>query len=270
MNLSGKTEVYGIVGYPVKHSLSPVFQNALFEHFSLDAVYVPFEVKPDSFKEAFLGLKALGVKGVNITVPFKERAFELCDLSDEPSKVIRAVNTVKFTDRIEGYNTDWIGFLRALRELEKELEGKKVLVLGAGGTAKAVVYALSQEECYTYIFNRTYERAIELARNFSAQVVKRPEDVLDDADIIINTTSVGLSDDDPPLFDYQMLRDHHIVFDVIYRSTPLVKTALKKGAKAQNGLSMLIYQGMESFRIWTGLEAPVSVAINSLSDYVLS
>jgi shikimate dehydrogenase len=270
MKISGKTQVYGILGYPVKHSLSPVFQNASFEYFSVDAVYVPFEVEPKNFNTAFLGLKALGVKGVNITLPFKERALELCDLLDEHAKQIGAVNTVKFENQIEGYNTDWIGFLKALKDLEGDIKNKKVLVLGAGGTSKAVFYALSKEGCYVYVWNRTVQKALELAERFSLHVVSNPEDVLDDVDIIVNTTSVGLSERDPHLFDYEKIRENHTVFDVIYKRTPLLEKALEKGAKAQDGLIMLLYQGIESFRIWTNMEVPLSVVKESLSSYILN
>lgn len=270
MKLSGRTEVYGIVGYPVKHSLSPIFQNASFEYFCVDGVYVPFEVKPENFREAFFGLKALGVKGVNITVPFKERAFELCDFSDEHSAVIGAVNTVKFTEKIEGYNTDWIGFLKALKDTEGSIKGKKVLVLGAGGTSKAILYALSREGCYIFLWNRTREKALELTKKFPAELVAKPEDALDSVDIIVNTTSVGLSEDEPPLFDYDKIKERHTVFDVIYKNTYLLRKASEKGAKVQNGLGMLIYQGVESFKIWTGLEVPISIVKESLPASVLS
>ena len=258
MKISGKTKVYGIVGYPVRHSLSPVFQNEAFKHFSVDAVYVPFEVNPERFKEAFLGLYALGVCGVNITLPFKEKACELCHLLDEASSLIGAVNTVKFGDKIEGYNTDWVGFLRALKE-EEELKSKKVLVLGAGGTSRAVLYALSQEECKTYLWNRTKEKAYELAKVFGAEVVSHPEEIIKEVDVIVNTTSVGLSDEDPPIFNYDKIEEKHLVFDVIYKDTLLLKRARERGARVKDGLSMLLYQGIESFKIWTGLEVPLEV-----------
>ncbi|MGC8852228.1 MAG: shikimate dehydrogenase [Hydrogenobacter sp.] len=226
---------------------------------------MPFEVKPEDFTTAFLGLRALGVKGVNITLPFKEKALELCEFVDEHARHIGAVNTIKFADRIEGYNTDWIGFLKALKNLEGDIKNKKVLVLGAGGTSKAVIYALNMEGCYVYVWNRTNQKALELAERFSIHVVGSPEDVLDDVDIIVNTTSVGLSEKDPQLFDYEKIKESHTVFDVIYRRTPLLEKALEKGAKAQDGLAMLLYQGIESFRIWTNMEVPFRVVKDSLS-----
>jgi len=125
MKISGRTALYGVVGYPISHSLSPVFQNRVFEHLGLNAVYVAFEVKPEDLKTAFEGLKALGVKGVNITIPHKEKVLELVDHADEHAKNIGAVNTVKFGERTEGYNTDWVGFLKSLKEILPELKGKR-------------------------------------------------------------------------------------------------------------------------------------------------
>ncbi len=264
MTISGKTEVYGILGYPVKHSLSPVFQNVAFEYLGIDAVYVPFEVKPEKLKHAVDGLSALGVRGVNVTLPHKEKILEYVDQMDEHTVSIGSANTLKFTNLIEAYNTDWTGFLKALNEAE--IKEKTALVLGAGGTSRAILYALKKAEYDIYLWNRTYEKAVELSKKFQAHVVKKPEDVLKKVSLIVNTTSVGLKMDDPHLFDYSQIEQSHTVFDVIYRETPLLRKAKDKGAKAIDGLSMLLYQGIESFKIWTGFEVPFEVVKDALVE----
>lgn len=267
MNLTGSAEVYGVIGYPVRHSLSPVFQNAAFSHLGLNAVYVPFEIHPDHLREALSGLRLAGVKGLNVTVPHKEAVLELVDRLDPDAERIGAVNTLRFTEEgTEGYNTDWIGFLKALKELE-DPEGKRVLVLGAGGASKAVVYALVKAGAEVFIWNRTPEKAKRLAETFGVQTVSSPEEGVREADIIVNTTSVGLKEEDPHLFDYSLLSEGQAVVDLIYRETPLIKSARERGCKTQNGFPMLVYQGAESFRIWTGCEPPLKVMKRSLIPY---
>lgn len=268
MILDGKTEVYGVIGYPIRHSLSPVFQNEAIKYFSINAVYVAFEVKPEDFERAFLGLKALGVKGVNITLPYKEKALELVDFLDPHAKAIGSLNTIKFTqDGSYGYNTDWIGFLRAVKRLLPDLKGKRTLVLGAGGSSRAILYALREEGVEIFLWNRTKDKAYRLCEVFDCQVVENLEEVIKKVELIINTTSVGLKEDDPPLFDYSLLDSGKKVMDIIYRETPLLKAAKEKGCDFQDGLDMLLYQGMESFKIWTGLEVPYHVVKNAILKY---
>jgi len=262
--IKGDTDIYGVVGFPVKHSLSPVFQNEAFKYAGINAVYVAFEVKPEDFEEAVRGLKALNVKGVNITLPYKEAVLKYADITSEDVKVISSANTLKFTQEgIEAYNTDWLGFLRSIKE-HTDLKNKNVLVLGAGGVSRAILFALKKEEANIYLWNRTKSKAEKIASLFGAVVIDMPEDVIGDADIIVNTTSVGLDEKDPPLFNYEKIEEKHVVFDVIYKETPLLKTAKLKGARAIGGLDMLVYQGAESFRIWTGREPPIKVMKKSV------
>ena len=258
MLIKGTTSLYGVIGNPVKHSLSPVFQNVGFSLLGIDAIYLPFEVPKESFEETVRGLLLLeNLKGFNITVPFKEKILQFADWVSEDVSQIGSANTLKKTSegKIELHNTDWVGFLKALLELV-DPKGKKVLVLGAGGTAKAVVYALKKVQSVVYIWNRTPQKAQKLAETFGVNWIETL-DRIEDFDIIVNTTSVGLKENDPPLFDYKKIQSHQVVYDVIYRETPLVKAARQKGAKADNGLKMLLYQGVESFKIWTGKEPPV-------------
>ncbi len=268
MTLDGKTWVYGVVGYPISHSLSPVFQNQAFRHFSINAVYVPFEVKPEDFERAFLGLKALGVKGVNITLPHKEKVLDFVDFLDEHVKAIGAANTVKFTEEASyAYNTDWIGFLRAAEKLVGDLKGIRVLVLGAGGSSRAILYGLQKKEARVFLWNRTRDKAYKLCQVFGCNVVEKPEEVISKVDFIVNTTSAGLRDDDPPLFDYNLLHPEQKVMDIIYKETPLLRTAREKGCSYLDGLDMLLYQGIESFKIWTGLEVPYKVVKEAILNY---
>jgi shikimate dehydrogenase len=252
---NGQTLCYGIFGYPVKHSLSPVFQSFAFNKKNINAIYVPFEVKPEDLEDAIKGAKAMSVKGLNITIPHKEGVLEFVDVISDDVKKIGSCNTLKFEDEvIKAYNTDYIGFKRTLEE-KTSLIGKKALVLGAGGTSKAIIYALTKSGTKVYLYNRTIEKAIKLKEIFDVEVVETIEDVLQYVDIIVNTTSVGLKDDDKPLFDYNKISESHIVFDVIYKDTLLVKKAKEKQAITVNGLPMLVYQGLESFKIWTGVDA---------------
>lgn len=269
--ITSQTELYGVIGYPIRHSLSPVFQNALLKYAGINGVYLAFEVKPEDLKKAVLGFKAIGVRGINVTIPHKEAIMEYLDEIDPVAQEIGAVNTVKFEEgKAIGYNTDWIGFLRALKMLLPSIEGKRVLLLGAGGTARAVIYALLYEGAKLYIWNRTKERALELVKKFNDRLtaVSRPEEVVEKVSLIVNTTSVGLKEEDPEIFDYSLITQEHTVVDVIYRETKLIKRAKEIGAKYLDGLPMLLWQGIESFRIWNGCEVPYSVALRAVENYL--
>jgi len=266
--IDAKTRVYGVIGYPVKHSLSPVFQNALIRYAGINAVYLAFEINPEELKKAFEGFKALKVKGINVTVPFKEEVIPLLDYVDDTAKEIGAVNTVKFENgKALGYNTDWIGFLKSLKSVVPEVKGKRILILGAGGASKAVIYALVKEGAKVFIWNRTKEKALKLSRRFPLEVVNSPEDVINEVEVIVNTTSVGLKDTDPEIFNYDLIKKEHTVVDIIYKETKLLKKAKEKGAKTLDGLPMLLWQGIEAFKIWNGCEVPYSVAERAIKEF---
>ncbi|WP_461829074.1 shikimate dehydrogenase [Aquifex sp.] len=269
--INSSTELYGVIGYPIRHSLSPIFQNALLEYAGLNGVYLAFEVKPEELGKALQGFKAIGVKGINVTIPHKEAIMEHLDEIDPVAREIGAVNTVKFENgRAAGYNTDWIGFLKALRMLVPSVEGEKVLVLGAGGASKAVVYALLQAGAEVFLWNRTREKALNLVKKFGNRLtaVNKPEEIIKETRIIVNTTSVGLREDDPEIFDYSLITPEHMVVDIIYKETKLIKRAKEVGAKHQDGLPMLLWQGIESFKIWNGCEVPYSVALRAVENYL--
>ncbi|GAB6066110.1 shikimate dehydrogenase [Aquifex pyrophilus] len=263
--INSKTEVYGVIGYPVKHSLSPLFQNALLRWAGINGVYLAFEVEPERLKEAVEGFKAIKVKGINVTIPHKENIMNFLEEIDPVAEEIGAVNTVKFEEgKAKGFNTDWIGFIKALRMLIPEIRGRRVLVLGAGGASKAVIYGLIKDGAKVFLWNRTREKAKVLAEKFNIEAVERPEEVIKDVDVIVNTTSVGLKEDDPPLFDYSLINSSHVVVDIIYRETKLIKRAKEVGAKCQDGLPMLLWQGIEAFRIWNGCTPPYEVALRAV------
>lgn len=278
VDISGQTQVYGIFGYPVKHSKSPQFQTSAFSFYDIPAVYLPFEVKPEDLKTAVEAIKALGIKGINVTVPHKEHILEYLNELSEEVLYIGACNTVKNIDGyLIGYNTDAYGFIKGLKELEPNLEGKNVLILGAGGASRAVVYGLIKEGVNKiYQANRTIEKVFKIREDFF-KLTKFAEEiiipipyekieccVLDSVDIIVNTTSVGLRDDDKPLFNYEAISSRHTVVDIIYKKTPLLEVADKKGCKWQDGLPMLLYQGAKAFEIWTGKDAPIEVMRKAL------
>ncbi len=269
MRITGKTLVYGIIGYPVNHSLSPLMQTAAFSSCGIDAVYVPFPVKTGNLKEAVEGIKSLSIKGVNVTVPFKEEVVSLLDYVEGDAQFLEAVNTVKNEGGIlTGYNTDADGFIDSLKEEGIEVKGKRVTMIGAGGAAKAVGYAVLKERAsFLNVVNRNFKRAKELGEKLGTfgNVLVYPlkggtmEVLLSDTDILINTTSVGLKSDDPKLFDYGKIPEGITVVDIIYNppETPLLKAARERGCRTLNGIGMLVHQGARSFRIWTGVEAPV-------------
>ncbi len=269
MKITGKTSVYGIFGYPVKHSLSPLMQNTAFKELGIDAVYVPFEVRPENLKEAVDGVRALDIKGLNVTVPHKERVIEHLDYLSDDAELLGAVNTVKNENgELTGYNTDAEGFLRSLIEEGVELEGKRALMFGAGGAARAVGYALLKGGVkFLNIVNRSFSRAKEVGELLSKRgnVLVYPlkestvEALLKDVDLIVNTTSVGMKPEDPVLFDYSKIPEGITVVDIIYNppETPLLKAAKERGCKTVNGLGMLVHQGAVAFEIWTGEKAPV-------------
>ncbi len=263
--IDGKTQVYGIFGYPVKHSKSPIFQTYSFQSLGINAVYLPFEVKPEDLETAVNSLKSLGIKGVNITVPHKEHVIQYVDEVSEEVHYIKAANTIHNLDGyLKAYNTDAYGFVAGLKELTTDFYDKAFLVIGAGGAARAVLYGLIKEGVQNIIVaNRTTQRINNIIDDFKTlhrfidQIIKpiplsEINQYIDKADIIVNTTSVGLKDEDPYLFDYNLIKNSHIVIDIIYKKTPLLKEAEKKGCKWQDGLPMLIYQGIKSFEIWTG------------------
>jgi len=274
VNVLGHTRVLGVFGHPISHSLSPVMHNAAIEALDIDYIYVPFHVMPENLGKAVEGIRALEIAGVNVTIPHKERIIEYLDEASDYSMQIRSVNTViNENGRLRGDTTDGPGFVRSAEAAWGKLDGCRVLILGAGGSAKAVSFALARIGCQVTIANRTRERAVELAEGLKAVFGKGvPEvvglrveelaDVIRETDMVVNTTSVGMHPDvDGIPLPPDLLYPNLLVYDLVYNpaKTRLVSEAESRGAMAMTGLKMLVYQGAISFEMWTGREAPVDV-----------
>ncbi|ABK15273.1 MAG: shikimate dehydrogenase [Methanothrix sp.] len=254
-------KVYAVLGDPIEHSLSPVMHNAAFQAMGLQASYHAFRVKIPRLRDAILGADAMGFGGLNLTIPLKESAISVVE-PDETAEAIGAANTVSFQRGIRGHNTDGIGASLALRHYGVNVRGADVLLIGAGGAARAIAYQLSKDGAEIVVTNRTPERGLALASDLGLEF--RPFGEIDDlvrvSDVVINATSVGMRDGDPRLFDGSILKAEQVVFDIIYsRETELLRDARRAGAKAIDGVMMLVYQGAAAFRIWTGLDEPVDV-----------
>ncbi|RMD46667.1 MAG: shikimate dehydrogenase [Aquificota bacterium] len=283
MQINGETLVYGILGYPVRHSKSPIFQTEAFQALGINAVYLPFHVKPEDLEKAVEGIRALSIKGVNITVPHKEEVIKYVNEISEEVKYIGAANTIENVDGyLKAYNTDAYGFIRGLKELlskaGKEIQDLKFLVIGAGGASRAVLYGLVKEGAeFILVANRTVSKALKITEDFKnlnrfIEEIVIPihlndiEKYLKDVDVIVNTTSVGLKEEDKELFDYEKIMKKHIIVDIIYKRTKLLRKAEEKGCLWQDGLPMLLYQGAKAFEIWTKKEAPVELMRKVLEE----
>ncbi len=272
MFIAADTEVYCIIGNPVRHSLSPPLHTFMFEYYGINAVYVAFEVR--DVEGAIEGVRAMGIKGLNITVPFKEKVFELVDEVDGDVAFLQAVNTVKNVDgRLLGFNTDYLGFMEMFGEYVKFYSNSdKIVVVGAGGVALSVVYALYKlgiEE--VYLLNRSLSRAKKLSERFIGKlnVIVRPlddKDTIKSADIIINCTSLGLEGDGIPI-ELSWVKKP-LIIDVIYFDTPLIKKARDMGLTAINGLDMFVGQAYHAFKIWTGIEFERDTAKKLVEDLI--
>jgi shikimate dehydrogenase len=273
MDVSGKTRVYGVIGDPIEHTLSPTLQNAAFQAAQLDCKFLAFQVKPDQVGNAMAGMRALGISGLNVTMPHKNAVINHLDEIDPTAKQLNAVNTIKNEDgKLFGYNTDGTGAFKALRENGVEVKGKTVVLMGAGGAARAIAFALAKEASEFNIVNRSLQPAAELANqlklNFDAKVfvyTLSPFTVkanLAEADVLINATSVGMNPNaNQTLIPSKYLKPDLAVMDIVYNplQTKLAKAAKRAGAKVISGVEMLLFQGAASFEIWTGKKAPVEV-----------
>ncbi len=257
---------FGIIGYPIGHSVSPAMHNSAFEHLGIDAIYLKFEVKPEDLRDAILGARALGFRGFNVTIPHKEAVLKYV----EPvgiAKMIGAVNTLLLPE-LKGYNTDAYGAMEALRRAGVDVEGKRALVVGAGGAGRAIAFALAEKGAYVIVTNRTESRGLKLAEDVRkvGKCVFHPYDRLEELrgnlDIIVNATPLGMKGFESKLPVPEVLIERGcVVFDTVYNplETPLIKLAKERGCKVVYGIDMLVYQGAEAFKIWLGIDPPVEV-----------
>jgi shikimate dehydrogenase len=269
MNITGKTKITGLFGYPVEHTLSPAMHNAAFEQLELDYCYLPFLVHPDSLGKAVEAVKALTMAGVNVTVPHKEAVIPFLDEVNEEASFIGAVNTVvNLGGSLTGYNTDGRGFMRSLEENGIGIAGKNVLVVGAGGASRAIGYYLSEKAERLFIHDIDKKKLDKLASDLSqirgnvsslARIDNLPR-----FDIIINATPLGLNKGDPSPVDIGALLAAQTICDLIYKKTSLLDQAAQKGCRTMDGLGMLLWQGVLAFELWTSVSPPVDVMKNAL------
>jgi shikimate dehydrogenase len=251
--IDAKTELYGVIGNPIRHSLSPIIHNGVFQRMGLNAVYLAFEV--NNLKEAVNGMRELGLRGISVTLPFKTQILPYLDNIVDVARKIGAVNTISNEGgKMIGHNTDWHGALESLEE-KVDLRGKKVLLLGAGGTARAIGFGLKEKGSQVIISNRSLDKANELAKDLG--FVCKPWLSLNESefDVIINATSVGMfpHNTENPL-PKKLLREGTVVMDTVYEplETRLLREAEEQGCVIINGLEMLARQGAAQIEIWTG------------------
>ncbi len=283
---NNNTQIIGIMGHPVKHSFSPLMHNISFDLLDLNYIYLPFDVPASNLKDALKGMVALGIKGFNITLPYKEKILPLLKETSDEVNIIGAVNTVVNEDGIlHGYNTDVNGIVETLLPFKDEIAGKTVSVIGAGGSARSAIYALVRyfKPERINIINRTEQTAESLKEYFAAKMLFTeissfglvPPDiigVLHDSKLIINATSMGMHPDvdDSPTTIPESFCKEQIVFDFIYTplQTKFLKLAASQGAVTVNGLRMLVEQGSKSFELWTGQKMPIDQVYRALVSYL--
>jgi shikimate dehydrogenase len=282
--ISGKTAVYGVIGDPVEHSLSPVIHNAAFGSLKMDSIFVAFKVEASCVEIALRSMRGLNIQGLNVTMPHKSTVITYLDELDEKSALLESVNTIlNDKGKLRGFSTDGSGAHRALEENGIGLAGKRMVLLGTGGAGKAIAFALSKEVGEIVLLNRTPEKACKLAEILHSKFQKKvsvdslsPEAMakaLQKADLLVNATSVGMYPrEGNSLVRREWLKPSMVVMDIVYNpvETKLARDARLVGAKVISGLEMLIYQGAESFEVWTGIPAPISVmrqaALSSLIE----
>jgi shikimate dehydrogenase len=284
--ITGKTRICGLIGDPVAHTISPAMHNAAFTSRGLDYVYVPFPVKQKDLSKAIDGMRALDICGLNVTIPYKIAVIPLLDEMDSLAEQIGAVNTiVSDNGKLKGYNTDALGFLQVLLKNGIEPKGKRVVLLGAGGAARAIAFALANHGAELTILNRKQELdwAVALAAKVSKAYGKEIGALeldsinlkkrLAGADILVNATSVGMSPNiEETLVTADLLRPGLVVYDIVYNpaETRFLREARQAGAQTISGLDMLVGQGAAAFELWTGQKAPVDimkqVAVKALQE----
>jgi len=280
------TELIGLIGYPIKQSFSPFIHNVSAELTGTKLIYLPFEVHADNLKNAVKGTVALGIKGFNVTIPHKVKILDHLDKLSEEAAVIGSVNTVvNELGKLIGYNTDVNGIVETLSQYKSQISGNEVCVLGAGGSARAVIYTLIRnfKPSKIILINRTEQYAETLKQHFKSKMkfdgiltkeLQQPDlkGLLNSCSLIINCTSVGMypASDDSIFSNSDMFIKDQIVFDLVYNpvKTKFLQYAESKGAVVVNGLNMLVQQAAKSFTLWTGKEFPTEKVYKSLLLYV--
>lgn len=278
--LSGHTKPFAVLGHPIGHTLSPVMHNAALESMGMDGIYLAFDVHPDRLMPVLASMRDMGFRGVNLTVPLKEVAFRaLADL-DDSARRLGAVNTIEFTPSgLRGHNTDGKGFLRALKEaFGSATQGQSMFVLGCGGAGRAVAIASAIEGCAKItLADVDQDRCETVAREIRALAPSIPVELAGRergqwaiaaaaSSLVVQASPVGMKPEDPLPLPASAFRPNQSAFDLVYNlpETAFTRTAIHAGAKAVNGLGMLLHQGAEALTIWTGTPAPVDVMRQAL------
>ncbi|MEM1689302.1 MAG: shikimate dehydrogenase [Candidatus Hadarchaeales archaeon] len=275
-------ELFMLIGDPVEGTLSPLIFNTAFRRLGMNAIYAAVRVPPSILSEFVFTIRRAGIRGFNVTIPHKVAIIELLDSLNESAKEVEAVNTVVNEDgKLIGYNTDGRGALMALEKEIGSVNGKRVLLLGAGGAARAVAFSLAKAGCELTIANRTLSKAEALAEIISKKLGKsvgvisldreKLREEISRADILVNTTSVGMMPNvDETLVTSDLMHKNLVVYDIVYKplKTRLLKEAEKVGARTVNGLGMLINQAAIAFKIWTGKDAPVEDMKRAVQEYL--
>lgn len=274
-------KIYGLIGYPVKHSLSPKMHNAAFRSLNINAEYRLFPLKEEELKGFFADLKKNNIFGLNVTIPYKEKVIAFLNKISHEAKLTGAVNTIKVNQNsLEGFNTDGEGFLRHIRrDLGFNPRGKSIAIIGAGGASRAVAVYLSKEKPQRIsIYDTDKTKAENLVKHLKecfGSVEFKQANSIEELDIkisglLINATPIGMKEADPCLVKEDFIHKNLLVYDLIYepKETMLLKIAKEKGALVSNGLGMLLYQGARSFRLWTQKPAPVEIMRQALNKAI--
>ena len=267
--MDSTTHLYGILGNPIGHSKSPAIHNACFQHHKINAVYLAFKI--DEISKGITALRTLNFKGASVTIPYKKSVMEHLDWIDEDAIAIGAVNTIVNQDgKLLGYNTDFKAAVTPLKPYG--IKGKKICIIGAGGAAHAVAYGLHKAKGHLFIINRNQKRGERLAQKYQADFI--PMDTIKtknkiNADIVINTTSIGMSPDLETLsFPSHHISSGMVIMDIVYTPlrTRLLLEAQKKGCTTIDGLSMFLYQGAVQFKLWTGISPDIKLMRNIVTN----
>lgn len=281
MKKDNSRKIYGVIGFPAKHSLSPLMHNAAFHALKINAEYKIFEKTPEELAVFLNSLTQEGIAGLNVTVPYKEKVISFLTKLSREAKLIGAVNTIKVSGaKLEGFNTDAEGILAHLKkELKFNPKNKKIALIGAGGAAKAVCVALAKEKPKSitlYDIDRIKAESLlcQLKENFAKIDFNLADTIeglaISSADLLINATPIGMKEEDPLLVPEGLLQRNLLVYDLVYNpdKTKLLQAAERIGAKFTNGLGMLLYQGAASFKIWTAKKAPLKIMRDALEEGV--
>lgn len=262
-------QIYGLIGYPVSHSLSPLMHNAAFSRLKINAEYKLFSLREEEIPGFFENLEEKNIFGLNVTFPYKEKIIPFLNQVSEEARLIGAVNTIKISPKgLEGYNTDGAGFLKHLTlDLGFVPQGKNVSIIGAGGASRAIsVYLCSEKVNELLIFDIDKSRLSALVcylkETFKEVNIKAVNSIeglnLENSHLLVNATPIGMKEGDNCLIDQRLIHKDLLVYDLVYnpKETKLLKLAKDKGARVSNGLGMLLYQGIVAFEIWMGITAP--------------